>query len=340
MGQSVAVVIPCYRVRSQILPLIVQIEADVDWIIVVDDACPEGSGKYVRENCSDQRVVVLKNETNQGVGGAMICGYTYALQLGADVIVKLDGDGQMDPRWIKRLIRPIADGRADYVKGNRFFNVEGLRTMPRARLLGNAVLSFFSKISSGYWVIFDPTNGYTAVSASTLALLPLHKVSRRYFFESDMLFQLGLVRAVVVDVPMDAVYSDEKSGLVISRVIFPFLSKHLINTCKRIAQNYFLRDFSLASLELILGITFVLFGTAFGAWHWAESIRTHITASTGTVMLAALPIILGLQLLLSFLAFDIGSTPNSAIHRLLQDVRKPDPDGVAGYEYEERAKRR
>lgn len=323
MRQSVAVVIPCYRVRSQILPLIEQIGAEVDWIIVVDDACPEESGRHVSENCSDRRVTVLKNEKNLGVGGAVLNGYSYALRLGADILVKLDGDAQMDPHWIQYLIRPIQDGRADYAKGNRFFNVEGLRSMPRVRLLGNAVLSFFSKISSGYWGLFDPTNGYTAISASTFALLPLKKISQGYFFESDMLFQLGMVRASVVDVPMDAVYANEKSSLAISRVMGQFLSKHLTNTFSRIAHNYFLRDFSLASIELIAGIGFVVFGTAFGAYHWAESIKTGVTATTGTVMLAALPIILGVQLLLSFLAFDISSTPNMAIHRLLQDVRKP-----------------
>ena len=234
MGHSVAVVIPCYCVHSQILPLIQGIGPEVDWIIVVDDACPEESGRYVRENCSDHRVTVLQNETNQGVGGSVLNGYACALRLGADIVVKLDGDGQMDPRWIKYLVRPILDGRADYAKGNRFFNVAGLRSMPGVRLVGNAVLSFFSKISSGYWTLFDPTNGYTAISASTLALLPLEKISRRYFFESDMLFRLGIVRACVVDVPMDAIYAGEKGNLAITRIMCQFLLKHLTNTCKRI----------------------------------------------------------------------------------------------------------
>lgn len=338
MRQSVAVVIPCYRVRLQILPLIEQIGAEVDWIIVVDDACPEESGKYVRENCSDRRVIVLNCKENLGVGGAVLNGYACALQLGADIVVKLDGDGQMDPHWIKYLIGPIVSGRADYAKGNRFFNFDGLRAMPRARLLGNAVLSFFSKISSGYWAVFDPTNGYTAISSATLALLPLDKINPRYFFESDMLFQLGKVRACVADVPMDAVYKNERSNLVISRLIHLFLYKHLTNLCKRIAYNYFLRDFSFASIELIVGILFVVFGTGFGAFHWAESIRTNVTASTGTVMLAALPIILGVQLLLSFLAFDVGSTPNMAIHRFLQEIRKPEPVDDLGSECADHAR--
>lgn len=337
MAQSVAVVIPCYRVRSQILQVIRRIGKEVDRIIVVDDACPDGSGRFVMENCSDRRVTVLRNDQNLGVGGAMLNGYACALQLGADIVVKLDGDGQMDPAWIKYLVSPIVEGGADYTKGNRFFNIEGLRSMPRVRLLGNAVLSFFSKISSGYWAIFDPTNGYTAISSATLALLPLDKISHGYFFESDMLFQLGKVRASVVDVPMDAVYADEESHLVVSRILCKFLSKHLTNTCKRVVYNYFLRDFSLASIELLAGLCLFIFGTLFGAYHWAESIRSGVTASTGTVMLAALPVILGVQFLLSFLAFDIASTPNRAIHKLLQQVRKPEPADARELEFSRHA---
>ncbi len=321
MRRSIAVVIPCYRVRSQILPLLACIGTEVDHIIVVDDACPEESGRYVRENCSDPRVRILRNAENQGVGGAVLTGYKHALQLGADIVVKLDGDGQMDPRWIKQLVRPIRNGRADYAKGNRFFSVDGLSSMPRVRLLGNAVLSFFSKIASGYWTIFDPTNGYTAISTATLALLPLEKIDRGYFFESDMLYHLGIVRACVADVPMPAIYADEKSSLVISKVIFKFLRNHFANACKRVAYNYFLRDFSFASVELIVGLCLMSFGIFFGAYHWLISIRTNITATTGTVMLAALPIILGLQLLLSFVAFDIGSVPNRSLHLFLQEVR-------------------
>jgi glycosyltransferase involved in cell wall biosynthesis len=329
MSHTVAVIIPCYCARSSILSLIASIGEEVSWIIVVDDACPEKTGQYVHENCLDRRIRILTNEKNQGVGGAVLNGYSYAYDLGAGILVKLDGDGQMDPRWIKYLIRPIQDGRADYTKGNRFFNIEGLRSMPRVRLIGNAILSFLAKISTGYWMIFDPTNGFTALSASTFALLPVKKISRRYFFESDMLFHLGTLRACVLDVPMNAIYADEKSNLRISHILHEFLYKHLANACKRIGYNYFLRDFSLASIELVVGIVFILFGTIFGAYRWFESIKSGITASTGTVMLAALPIILGVQLLISFLSFDIGATPSMAIHRLLQDVQpERDSDSV------------
>lgn len=322
----VAVVIPAYRVRTHILSLLARIGSEVGLIFVVDDACPEGSGAHVLAECHDRRVVVLVHGQNQGVGGAAITGYQHAVAAGADVIVKLDGDGQMDPALISRFVAPILQGRADYVKGNRFYNIEDVRSMPMIRLIGNAALSFMTKLSSGYWNIFDPTNGYTAISAALLSHLPLHKVKRRYFFESDLLFRLGTIQALVLDLPMTAIYADEESGLNVRRVFPQFLGGNIGNFCKRVFYGYFLRGFSIASLQLLAGLFFLLFGVAFGLHGWAVSMATGQPATTGTVMLAALPVILGVQLLLSFLAFDIGATPRQAVAPLLRPRRTtPDP---------------
>lgn len=310
-------VIPSYKVRSHILGVLAGIGPEVEHIFVVDDGCPEGSGTYVLAECRDRRVVVLVHTQNQGVGGAVITGYQHAFTAGADVIVKLDGDGQMDPALIPQFVKPIIDGRADYVKGNRFFNIEDVRKMPKLRLIGNAALSFMTKMSSGYWNIFDPTNGYTAISAALLPHLPLSKVRRRYFFESDLLFRLGTLQALVLDLPMTAVYEDEQSSLKIRRVFLQFLGGNIRNFCKRIFYTYFLRGFSIASIELLTGLAFLLFGVIFGVRGWTTSLATGNAAPTGTVMLAALPIILGVQLLLSFLAFDIATMPTSAITPLL-----------------------
>ena len=324
----VAVVVPCYRTRKHILQLLKRIGPEVANIIVVDDGCPEGTGSCVLEECHDPRVTVLVHEENQGVGGAVITGYQHALSSGADVIIKLDGDAQMDPALISKFVTPIAQGSADYVKGNRFYSIEDVRTMPRVRLLGNAWLSFLTKLSSGYWNTFDPTNGYTAISAAVLSNLPLNKLSRRYFFESDLLFRLSTVQAVVLDVPMVAVYGDEKSGLNEWRVLPQFLGGNLGNLFKRICYNYFLRGFSIASLELVAGLFLLIFGFVFGILGWIASAETGVPASTGTVMLAALPIILGVQLLLSFLAFDIAATPRRAIGPLLE-VKREAPNYLA-----------
>jgi len=314
---AIAVVIPCYRVRRHILGVLRAIGPQVSRIYVVDDACPERSGGYVQEHCDDPRVRVLFHGENQGVGGAVMTGYRAAAANGATVIVKLDGDGQMDPALIDRFVAPILQGRADYTKGNRFYNIEDVRSMPAGRLLGNAMLSFVTKLSTGYWTIFDPTNGLTAISATLVDHLPLHKISRRYFFESDMLFRLGTLRAAVLDVPMAAVYGDEISNLRVARVLPQFLRGHLSNFIKRLLYAYFVRDFSIASLQLIFGLLFLGFGITFGVHAWVANAFARTYASTGTVMLAALPVILGVQFSLSFLAFDMAATPAKAMHPLL-----------------------
>ncbi|WP_147458152.1 glycosyltransferase family 2 protein, partial [Pseudomonas savastanoi] len=251
---------------------------------------------------------------NQGVGGAVMTGYKAAIEENMDVIVKIDGDGQMDPALIMNFINPILAGEADYTKGNRFFDLEEIRAMPRIRLFGNAVLSFMTKFSSGYWDLFDPTNGYTAIHRDVAKHLPLDKISRRYFFETDILFRLNTLRAVVVDIPMHAKYGDEVSNLKVSKVVGEFFVKHVRNFGKRIFYNYYLRDMSLASIELPVGLTLLLSGSVFGISHWISSIYTGIPNSAGTVMLSALPIILGIQLILAFLGQDIASVPRRPFH--------------------------
>jgi glycosyltransferase involved in cell wall biosynthesis len=311
----VAVVIPSYKVTRHILGVIAGIGPEVHRIYVVDDRCPDHSGAHVRNHCHDPRVTVLTHEHNLGVGGAVMSGYRAAMADGASVIVKLDGDGQMDASLIPEFIEPILNGEADYTKGNRFFDLEQIGQMPKLRLFGNAMLSLLTKLSSGYWDLFDPTNGYTAIHADAARHLPFHKISQRYFFESDMLFRLNTVNAVVVDVPMDARYGDEVSNLRISRIVTEFLSKHLRNCAKRIAYNYYLRNMSLASLELPLGLLLMLAGALYGGWHWFASSQTGTSTASGTVMLSALPVLMGTQLVLAFLAHDIASVPRRAIHR-------------------------
>lgn len=319
----VAVVIPSYKVTRHILGVIAGIGPEVGRIYVVDDKCPDGSGAFVREHCRDPRVVVLEHAENQGVGGAVMTGYRAAIADGARVMVKIDGDGQMDGGLIPSFVGPILAGEADYTKGNRFFNLERLGAMPPMRLFGNAVLSLITKLSSGYWDLFDPTNGYTAIHADCARYLPFDKISKRYFFESDMLFRLNILGAVVADVPMDAVYGDEVSNLKISKVATEFFGKHLRNFGKRIFYNYYLRNMSVASIELPLGILLTLFGAVYGLSHWISSARTGVETPAGTVMLAALPVIMGVQLILAFLAHDVASVPRRPLHKKTLYRSKP-----------------
>ncbi|OJB97253.1 glycosyl transferase family 2 [Yersinia ruckeri] len=311
---KIAVVIPSFRVKKHILKVIQSIDSKIDSIYVIDDKCPENTGDFILENNSDPRVKVLYNEQNYGVGGAVMHGYKRAFDDGMDIIVKIDGDGQMDPSLIPAFVAPIMKGEADYTKGNRFYSLDKISVMPKMRLFGNALLSFMTKISSGYWDLFDPTNGYTAIHREVIAHLPLDKISKRYFFESDMLFRLNTIKAVVIDIPMDAKYEDEISNLKISEIIGEFTFKHTRNFFKRVFYNYYLRDMSLASVELPLGVILFIFGMISGLVNWIAAAQSGIPATSGTVMLAGLPIILGLQLILAFIGHDISNVPKRTFH--------------------------
>ena len=315
----VCVIIPCFRVKAHISDVIRHIPTSVSKIYVVDDCCPESSGKYVQENVEDLRVEVLFNDVNLGVGGALKTGYKKGLAEGFDIFIKIDGDGQMNPKLTPFFIDPIISKKADYTKGSRFHSLNSLEGMPTIRKLGNSILSLVNKFSSGYWDVMDPTNGFTAIHKTALGQLPLDKISNRYFFESDMLFRLGTIRAVVKDIPMDAVYADESSNLKVGEVIFEFVPLYIKAFFKRTMYCYFLRDFNVATLEMSIGFALFSFGITFGTWHWLTSAANNQFASTGTVMIASIPLILGFQLLLSALHFDIANIPRKPLQRLLRN---------------------
>jgi glycosyltransferase involved in cell wall biosynthesis len=295
-----------------------KIGSEVDRIYVVDDACPDKSGDFVQEQCTDARVVIVRNDRNLGVGGAVVAGYRRAFTDGAHIVVKVDGDGQMDPTLIPIFCAPIISGEADYTKGNRFYDLRNISRMPFLRIFGNACLSFMAKFSTGYWNLFDPTNGYTALHVSLAEYLQFEKISERYFFETDMLFRLNTLGAVVVDIPMDAHYGTETSHLSIRKILLEFLGKHFANTCKRLFYNYYLRDLSPASLELPMGIFLVGFGAYIGITAWLNALTTHLATPTGTIMLSVLPTLVGINLLLAFLGSDMASVPKRPIHKHLQ----------------------
>ncbi len=312
---NTAVIIPCYKVKKHILSVIESIGNEVNLIVVVDDGCPEKSGEFVNKNCTDNRVKVIFNDVNLGVGGAVKNGYKYALNNKIDIFVKLDGDGQMSPQLINKIIKPIINGEADYVKGNRFFDIESIQKMPAIRIFGNSMLSLINKFVNGYWNIMDPTNGFVAIHKNALKLIPLEKIENRFFFESDMLFRLSIIKAVVVDVPMMAHYANEKSNLSISHSAFSFPFKYLNRFSKRIFYNYFLREFNIASLELLFGNIFMIFGILFGGYFWIKSINTGIVATSGQVMIASIPILIGFILLLLALHVDLISIPTKPLSK-------------------------
>ena len=304
----ITVVIPSYKVAKHIIDVINDMPMFINHIIVVDDKCPQNSGN-IAETSNDKRVVVCYHEINQGVGGAVVTGYKKALELNSDIVIKVDGDGQMDVAYMQKLIQPIVDEKADYTKGNRFTDFKALRQMPKIRLFGNSGLSFLVKASSGYWNMMDPTNGYTAINKHALEELDLDNLAKRYFFESDMLINLNIENAVVSDVDIPAKYGDEESSLSITKTLFGFPPKLFKGLCKRIFLKYFIYDFNMLSLYLILGLPMVLFGMGWGIGKWIEAIITNVETSTGTVMLSVLPIILGTQFLLQAIQIDMSNVP-------------------------------
>jgi len=312
---KIAVVIPCYKVREKILSVIKKIPDMVSEIIVVDDHCPDLSGAHVRDSIYGKRVKLIFHKENMGVGGAVISGYDFAIENECEIVIKVDGDGQMNPTLIPLLLEPILSGKADYVKGNRFYSIESIKTMPKIRVFGNMLLSFINKFSSGYWSIMDPTNGFTAIHIDALKLIPLNKLHKRFFFESDLLFRLYTVNAKVVDVFMEAIYEDEKSNLRIRKILFPYIMGHVTNFFKRIVYTYFLRDFNFASLCLTLSIPLLLSGFLFGFYQWFLGISNQIPSTAGAVMITALLLITGFQLLLSFFNYDITNFPSEPIQK-------------------------
>ena len=305
---KVAVVIPCYRVEPHIVGVLRALPAFVSTVVVVDDESPDRFVEKVQA-LNDPRVVLVRHEINKGVGGATVTGYRECLRRGADIVVKMDGDGQMDPAYLPALIRPLLAGEADYAKGNRWHDPEALRTMPGLRRLGNAGLSFLSKAASGYWKLFDPCNGYTAIRASALRRLPLDNLAERFFFETSVLVQLNVLGAVVRDVPIPARYGDETSTLSIRKVLWRFPPALLKAGLGRLWQRHFVRDFGPISLCLVWGSLLAGWGTLFGALEWWRSVRDGVPATTGTVMLSAMPFLMGFQLLLQAGLLEIASEP-------------------------------
>ncbi|HLO30768.1 MAG TPA: glycosyltransferase family 2 protein [Anaerolineales bacterium] len=310
----IAAVIPCYRVEREIQRVLEGVPAYIKHIIVVDDASPDATADLVTASAkNDQRITLIRHSSNQGVGGAMLTGYRKALEMGAQIILKIDGDGQMDMEHLPELLEPLIEGRADYTKGNRFRDFKALQKMPLIRRIGNLGLGFLSKAATGYWNMFDPTNGFIGIRSEVLAQLPLDKIDRTYYFENSMLAHLYLIGAVVKDVPMPARYQGEASSLLIQRVLFEFPLKLITTLVRRIVLKNFIYDFSMASIYFLTGLPLLIFGLTFGIYKWIYYASREIPAPTGTVILPTLSVILAIQFLLSAIEIDLRSVPTEPL---------------------------
>ncbi len=311
---SIAAVIPCYRVERDIQSVLGAIPSYIKHIIVVDDASPDSTADLVSASAkADPRILLIRHPSNQGVGGAMVTGYRQALELEAQIVVKIDGDGQMDMDHLPKLLHPLIEGKADYTKGNRFRDFKSLQQMPLIRRVGNMGLAFLAKAATGYWHIFDPTNGFNAIHSGVLAQLPLDTIDRTYYFETSMLANLYLIGAVVKDVPMPARYLGEVSSLLIHRILFEFPPRLFRTFLRRLVLKNFIYDFSMASIYLLTGLPLLLFGLIFGIYKWIQYASIGVPAPTGTVMLPTLSVLLGIQLLLSAIEIDLRSIPTEPL---------------------------
>jgi glycosyltransferase involved in cell wall biosynthesis len=307
-NHRVVVVAPCYEVAAHLPEVILSLPDFVDHVVVVDDGSSDRPG-LAMEQLRDRRVVVIRHESNRGLARAMETGFRKALELGADIVVKVDGDGQMDPGQMSRLCDPIATGIADVAKGNRFLRRRHLTGMPPTRLLGNLALSFMVKLASGYWHVFDPTNGYLAIRRQVLEEIDFSKLGPRYFFELSFLCQSYLAGAVVRDVPMRARYGGEKSSLSLPKTLFVFPFLLAGASVRRVALQHFLRDFTPVALFLLAGGLLSVTGFTYGLSTWLHSASLRQPTPPGTIAVVGLIVLAGFHLLLQALVMDIGSVP-------------------------------
>lgn len=306
-GAVIAAVVPAYKEEKLIGTVIDTMPAFVDHIVIVDDCSPDGTSAAVAAK-DDPRVTLIRHEVNQGVGGAIITAHRAALELGADVNVVMAGDAQMDPEQLPVLLDKVTDDGYGFAKANRFYSPESFSGMPGYRVFGNIVLSFFTKFASGYWNLFDPQNGYTAVRTEVLRRVPLDRVAKRYSFENDLLTHLNILQVPAVDVPIPAIYGDEVSSIRLSKVVPELLHRLTVGFWTRIWYRYVLWSFSPIALLLFLGLVLFTFGLGVSIWMVFQIIGSTI-ATAATVMLAALPLMIGTQFLVSALQLDIQATP-------------------------------
>jgi glycosyltransferase involved in cell wall biosynthesis len=302
-SHKIAVVIPYYNASKHIINVVNKLPDYVLSIYIVDD-CSREVLPY-KELKNNNKVVFLKNEKNLGVGGAMKKGFLKAIDDEIDLIIKLDADDQMDTRFIPKLLDGLILSNADYIKGNRFKDLKALRNMPFIRKFGNLGLSFLTKVATGYWNNFDPTNGFFAIKRSSLEQVNIKNLSNRYFFETSLLSELYFTNANVIDLEMPAIYGDEKSSMNVWKMPFVFFPRLIKIFIKRILKTYFLYDFNIASIYLLFGIPMFVFGFLFGISQWYQHSINETFAPTGTIMMVTVNLILGFQLILQAIQYDI-----------------------------------
>jgi glycosyltransferase involved in cell wall biosynthesis len=304
-GKTVAVVVPAHEEERLVGATVRGVPAFVDRIIVVDDASKDVTAERAAE--ADPRVEVIRHERNLGVGAAIVTGYKRARDEAIDVTCVMAADNQMDPGDLETLVRAVALGECDYAKANRLFTGQAWQLIPRTRYIGNAILSFLTKIASGYWHVADSQSGYAAVSLETLRLLDLDRLYARYGFPNDLLVHLNVWNRRVRDYPSRPIYGvGERSGIRLRKVV-PTISWLLVKGFFwRLREKYVIRDFHPLVLFYLLGMALSGVGFALGLLEVALRLAGN-PVPVATIVLVALLVISGLQLLLFAMWFDMES---------------------------------
>ncbi|HEU5361796.1 MAG TPA: glycosyltransferase family 2 protein, partial [Gaiellaceae bacterium] len=280
-GKRVAVVVPAHNEEELVVATLQGIPGFVDRIYVVDDASTDATAERARST-GDPRVEVIEHDRNRGVGAAVVSGYKRALAERMDATAVMAGDNQMDPDELEGLALPVVRDELDYAKANRLFTGSAWRLIPRNRYLGNAMLSFLTKIASGYWHVADSQAGYTVLSLRVLRLLDLDRVYTSYGFPNDMLVHLNVWNARVRDFPSRPIYGvGERSGIRIRRVV-PRISWLLWKGFFwRLREKYVIRDFHPLVFFYFLGFLMSLAGLVLGIFETVLRIMGHgITPAT------------------------------------------------------------
>ena len=306
-GKTVAVVVPAYNEEKLIGTVLDTMPDFVDLIIVVDDASSDCTSDIVTSYSRRlaDRLVLVRHTHNQGVGAAIVTGYKQALLRHSDVVAVMAGDGQMDPDDLARLVAPIARGEAEYTKGNRLFRGESWRMIPHYRYLGNAVLSLWTKIASGYWHIADSQSGYTAIARLALERLDLDCIYQRYGMPNDILIKLNVANFRIRDVSVRPIYDiGEVSGIRLRKVV-PTISWLLLRGfCWRLKEKYIIRDFHPLVFFYAMGLTLFPSGVLLGLYLLGYRLLVGQVVAT-SALFAAFLTISGLQSLFFAMWFDM-----------------------------------
>ena len=304
--RTVAIIIPAYNEEKLIGKVLQTMPAFIDHIVAVDDASCDRTGEVVKDYQKEEsRIIYLRHERNEGVGGAIVTGYKWARDNQIDITVVMAGDAQMDPQDLPKLLDPVVVGEVDYSKGNRLFTGKAWKVIPKIRYLGNAILSFLTKIASGYWHVADSQSGYGAVSLKVLKAIDLDSIYKRYGMPNDLLVRLNIYHFRVKDVPVNPIYGiGERSGLKIYKVVFTLTFLLMKLFLWRLKEKYIIRDFHPLVLFYLMGFVLTPIGVVFGCYLLFFRLLVGPVAAT-SALFAAFFAISGLQSLFFAMWFDM-----------------------------------